>query len=388
MEEIERDNLISTLSDRVQLFAELEKEATSEAGKRLVDEVLSVARHEESVLILGPTGAGKTRLAQCIHEIRGVLAATPRTDEVFRHDVPQGQDHGLRDRLEEFLGLPRHERRGDRFIGVNVGALSPSLVQNELFGHDPEAFNNAENMRPGLIVRSAGGTIFLDELADADQGTQLALLRFLDNGRVRPLGALYELKVDVRVIAATNKDPIEEIQGGTFRQDLYFRVSNFTIRVPSLGDRIDDLPAIAGSLLQAQRKRYRDDPHFTAYRFEEGVLEKLQEYGDGWTGNIRQLQHVVNAAFLKAGERERIRLEDLPPKEFWYHATRLVDRKSRFDQELKRFLGRTSRTELDERHLEALLKATGGNKSAMARVSKLSRSTINRWCVDNMDSGR
>lgn len=388
MDPTERENLISQLVDEVPVFKQLVDEAVSEAGRCLVDEVLAVSRHEEPVLILGPTGAGKSRLAECIHDIRGVLALSKRTDRIGIHDLSREQEDDLTRRLYRVFGTPLGRRRADRFVAVNVGAISPTLVQNELFGHDPEAFSEAKTMRPGLMVSAAGGTIFLDELADADQGTQLALLRFLDNRRVRPVGALYELEVDVRVIAATNKDPIEEIQGGAFRQDLYFRVSNYVIRVPSLGERIEDLPLIAESLLAAQRSRYKSDPNFEAYRFEDGVLQRLQEYGDGWTGNIRQLQHVVNAAFLNAGTRARIKLEDLPPKESWYYATRLADRKTSFEQELKRFLGDATRKELDQRHLEALLRSTGGNKSAMARISGLSRSTIDRWCKDGGGSGR
>lgn len=232
--------------------------------KTLVDKI---APTESSVLILGETGTGKELVARRIHEL---------------------------------------SKRADRpFVPVNCGALPENLVESELFGHKKGAFTGADAPRKGLIEVANGGTLFLDELGELDKAMQVKLLRFLESGEVRRVGESEPFHVDVRVVCATNRDLQEMVQEGTFREDLFFRVNTFEIRLPPLSERKDDLPKLAKVLVARQLKRptVRDDI------LAPETIQLLRSHN--WSGNVRELANALEHAVILSGG-DTIRPEHLP----------------------------------------------------------------------------
>ncbi len=214
------------------------------------------ARTDVPVLILGETGTGKELAARAVHE-----------------------NSGLRNRL---------------FLTQNCGTLSGELIHSELFGHKRGSFTGAVSDRAGLFETAHGGTVFLDEIADAAPQTQASLLRVLQNGELRRLGESTMRSVDVRVIAATNSDLEKAVSRGTFRKDLFYRLQVLTIDMPALRDRKDDIPLLAGHLLRnAARDTGRSMTGFTA-----GALKALVKYD--WPGNVRQLDNEIRRAVALA----------------------------------------------------------------------------------------
>ncbi|MBX3438471.1 MAG: sigma-54-dependent Fis family transcriptional regulator [Planctomycetaceae bacterium] len=232
--------------------------------KTLIDKI---APTESSVLILGETGTGKELVARRIHDI---------------------------------------SKRADRpFVPVNCGALPENLVESELFGHKKGAFTGADTPRKGLIEVANGGTLFLDELGELDKSMQVKLLRFLESGEVRRVGENEPFHVDVRIVCATNRDLQEMVGKGTFREDLFFRVNTFEIRLPSLNDRKDDIPNLARALVARHLKR-------SAVRAEilsPDTIRVLRSHS--WSGNIRELANALEHAVILSGG-ETIQPEHLP----------------------------------------------------------------------------
>jgi len=209
---------------------------------------------DSTVLLGGATGVGKEWYAQAIH------AASPRA-----------------------LGP---------FVAVNLGAVPESLVEAELFGHASGAFTGADRGRRGLFELADGGTLFLDEVGELPANLQPRLLRVLQEGRIRPLGDDREIRVDARLVAATNRDLEEEVAAGRFRRDLYYRLAVFPLRIPGLRERREDLPALAEAmLLDAARRNGRP-----AQFFSEAAQERLADHD--WPGNVRELANVVQRAAL------------------------------------------------------------------------------------------
>ena len=229
--------------------------------------IAKVAPTESSVLILGETGTGKELVARRVHEL------SPRSR------------------------MP--------FVAVNCGALPENLVESELFGHKKGAFTGAEQARKGLIEVANGGTLFLDELGELDKTMQVKLLRFLESGEIRRVGENEAFTVDVRIVCATNRHLKEMAEEGDFREDLFFRVNTFEVRLPPLRERKDDIPNIALHLVARTLKRTRVEESM----LPPETVTALQKYD--WGGNVRELANAIEHAVILSGG-EPIGPEHLP----------------------------------------------------------------------------
>ena len=220
--------------------------------------IKTVAPSESTILILGETGTGKELAARAIFE---------------------------------------HSKRSDGpFCPVNCGALSENLVESELFGHRRGSFTGADRDHKGLFEVANGGTLFLDELGELNKNIQVKLLRFLESGEIRRVGETEPFRVDVRVICATNRDLREMVQEDTFREDLYFRINTFEIRLPSIRDRRQDIPDLARYLLARAARRPLDQ---IQNLLTPEAIDTLLEYS--WPGNVREMANVMEHAYILAG---------------------------------------------------------------------------------------
>ncbi|MEM1396097.1 MAG: sigma-54 dependent transcriptional regulator, partial [Pseudomonadota bacterium] len=179
------------------------------------------------------------------------------------------------------------DRARKPFITVNCGAIPEKLVESILFGHEKGSFTGAVGKHVGKFQEADGGTIFLDEVGELPADMQVKLLRVIQEGEVDPIGAKRPIKVDVRIISATNRDLVEEVANGTFREDLYYRLNVFPVHVPALRDRADDIPALIEHFIQ----RYNAEEKRNVRGVKHEVLEILK--GQAWPGNIRQLENTI-----------------------------------------------------------------------------------------------
>lgn len=238
----------------------------SEAMKTVLGQIRQVAPTDSSVLIVGETGVGKELVAKAIHNLSS--------------------------------------RKAGPFIPVNLAALPNELVASELFGHEKGAFTGANERSKGRFELAHGGTIFLDEIGDLPQSIQVKLLRVLQEGVFERLGSAKPIRSDFRVIAATNKDLLKEIENNTFRQDLYYRLNVFPIRIPPLRDRKEDIPLIARYFVEKFSRRMGKRIKSIAY----DDLKKLSLYR--WPGNVRELEHFIERAIILS-DGEQITLPSL-----------------------------------------------------------------------------
>jgi anaerobic nitric oxide reductase transcription regulator len=227
--------------------------------KRLDDEMQIVAKSDLSVLITGETGTGKELVAHRLH------------------------DHSL--------------RRGKPMVHVNCAALPESIAESELFGHVKGAFTGAIQDRMGKFELAEGGTLFLDEIGELPLVIQAKLLRAIQFGEIQRVGSDRSERVDVRLIAATNRDLEVEVSEGRFREDLFHRISVYPIQVPALRDRLDDIDLLSGFFLERHRGKLGTKP----LRLSPHALEDLRSYT--WPGNVRELEHVLMRAALRAQKR-------------------------------------------------------------------------------------
>jgi DNA-binding NtrC family response regulator len=230
--------------------------------------IQQIAPTECAVVILGETGTGKELVARMIHHL------SPRA--------------------------------ANRFLAVNCGAFNEELLSNELFGHEKEAFTGARGVKKGLLETVQGGTILLDEIAEMPLAMQIKLLRVLQEKRLLRVGGTTEIPVDIRVLAATNKNLKEEVEKGAFRHDLYFRLSVMTLLVPPLSERRNDIPLLCRHFLE-KFSQGRPKP---VTGIDDAVLQVLAEYE--FPGNVRELENIMERAAALTKE-QRIAMEDLPP---------------------------------------------------------------------------
>lgn len=294
----------------------------SAAMQKVMSLVKKVADARISVLITGETGVGKEVVANAIHNL------SSRSDKAF--------------------------------IPVVCSSLSETLLESELFGHEKGAFTNAESLHKGKFELAHGGTIFLDEIGEINMSVQVKLLRVLQERKFERVGGEEPIEVDVRVLAATNKNLEEEVKAGRFREDLYFRLNGIHIEVPPLRERKDDLPLLLNSFLE--RYNAENGKHITG--FDNQARNALYKYD--WPGNIRELQHCVESSVVMASGSE-ITLEDLPPS---------VSKASGIET-ISVPVGIT----LDEAEkiiIQENLAANKGNKSKTAETLGIGRKTLHR----------
>jgi two-component system response regulator AtoC len=213
-----------------------------------------VARSNAPVLITGPSGSGKEVAARTIHRLS--------------------------------------RRAGKPFVAFNCGAISSTLIESELFGHERGSFTGADKRRVGYFEEAMGGTLFLDEITEMGPELQVKLLRVLENRTLRRVGSSAELKVDVRLISATNRDPHEAIEEKKLREDLYYRLNVFPIALPPLTDRRDDIPLLAEHF----RKLIEEQEKAGVAGWDPGALDVLNSYD--WPGNVRELRNIVHRAYV------------------------------------------------------------------------------------------
>ncbi len=251
--------------DRASMFEEIV--GSSPALQRVLAQVAKVAQTDATVLILGETGTGKELLARAVHK--------------------------------------RSRRATGAFIGVNCAAIPPSLVASELFGHEKGAFTGAVQRRLGRFEAADGGTIFLDEIGELPPEAQVSLLRVLQEREIERVGSSHPIAVDVRVLAATNRDLEAAVERGTFREDLFYRLNVFPIRLPPLRERADDIPILVEYLVD----RFAKQAGKTIRNIEKQTMQRLTAYE--WPGNVRELQNVIErAVVLSEGRGETLVIDE------------------------------------------------------------------------------
>lgn len=295
----------------------------------LYKEIARVAPSRSTVLILGESGTGKELVARSIHK--------------------------------------HSSRESKPFIPVNCGAMTETLLEAELFGYVKGAFTGANTDRKGLWEEAEGGTLFLDEIGETSQAMQVKLLRALQEGEVRRVGSTRTIKVDTRIIAATNRNPEDEVKKGNFREDLFYRLSVVTLRVPSLKERRSDIPLLAESFLL----RATANAGKSFLRFSDKALQALIAYD--WHGNVRELESAVEYSALHARGSE-IMPEDLPAKMQTPEMRQAIARLplAALYEDLP------SLDELGRRYLIHVLEAAQGNRTRTAEILGIDRRTLYR----------
>ena len=263
---LDKKNLVTeTKVLKKKLSKKLDMVGESAAIHQVKETIEKVAPTDARVLITGPNGTGKELVAHWVHA--------------------------------------KSNRSSEPFVAVNCAAIPSELIESELFGHEKGAFTSAHKLRQGKFEQAQGGTLFLDEIGDMSLSAQSKVLRALQENLINRVGSDKDIKVDVRVLAATNKDLKKEIEENRFREDLYHRLSVILIQVPALKDRKDDIPLLVNKFLDDISQENGD----AKKSISKAALAKLQEYP--WTGNIRELRNVVERLVI-LGEPE-ISLEDI-----------------------------------------------------------------------------
>ncbi len=285
---------------------------------RIYQQIRAVSKFSFPVLICGESGTGKELVAEAIHKL------SPRRDGPF--------------------------------VAVNCAAIPDTLIESELFGYEKGAFTGAIKEKKGRFELAHGGTIFLDEIGDISPLMQAKLLRVIETGKIERLGSTRSIRVDVRIIAATNKDLEEEVRKGHFREDLFYRISVIPIKLPPLRERKSDIPILVNHFLKEISKSFS----LEILHISKSAMNALMLYS--WPGNVRELQNVIQYAVVQAQANGRsfIDISDLPEKILGYRKLKVKQERITYDM------------------IEEALKKTGGNKAKAARLLGISRATLYR----------
>jgi two-component system response regulator AtoC len=298
------------------------------ASTKIQDVLRMISRLKDThtpVLIAGESGTGKELVARAIH-FRGSFAKRP-------------------------------------FVAVDCGSLVPTLIESELFGYEKGAFTGAVKSRTGLFQSANGGTIFLDEIGELPLEMQAKLLRVLQEKEVRPVGSNQKVKVDVRVIAATNRDLETEYRNGTFRKDLYFRLNVVTVHLPALRERRSDIPMLAHWFLE----RYA---HRSAIQVTTAAMKSLLQYD--WPGNVRELENCIERA-VALGDQRTIDFNDLPPS-----ITTVVTGSELEDNVPTSRLTSTDLEDIERATIQRVFEQVKGDKALAGKMLGISRATLYR----------
>ncbi|MFZ2491450.1 MAG: sigma-54 dependent transcriptional regulator [Thermoanaerobaculia bacterium] len=291
--------------------------------QKLFEEIEMVANTDANVFIVGESGSGKEVVANTIHTLS--------------------------------------RRRNKPFIAFNCGAISPTLIESEIFGHEKGAFTNAIKRREGYFEMAKGGTVFLDEITEMPIELQVKLLRVLEEGKFRRVGGNEEINIDARIIAASNRDPQKAIVDGRMREDLYYRLNVFPIEVPPLRERLEDIPLFSHFFLQ----KLNEGEEKNVDKIDGEFIEALQQYE--WPGNVRELRNVINRAFIMA-RTDTLTLECLPDK-------LLGARKKRSRSSIMIPLGQPME-EVERLVIEETLQMTDGDRKRTAEILGISYKTL------------
>jgi two-component system response regulator HydG len=292
----------------------------SERMKKIYRLISKVALQRHPVLIMGESGTGKELVARAIHT------------------------HG-----------PWREQP---FVPVDCGALPPTLIESELFGHVKGAFTGAAQARQGLLAAAGAGTVFLDEVGELPIELQSRLLRALQEHEIRPLGSNERIRFAARIIAATNQDLEAAIQRGAFRKDLFFRLNVVSIKMPSLRDRKEDIPALVGHFLA----RLGNEKSVT--KISDEALGRLMSYD--WPGNVRELENCIQRA-VSLGSGTFIQMQDLPSAMLYQLARQSASRQDQGTLQA-----------LEQQAIRQALQATGGDRVRAAKLLGIGKTTIYR----------
>jgi DNA-binding NtrC family response regulator len=293
----------------------------SPAAFTLARSIVKAAPTEASVLIIGESGTGKEIVARAVHD--------------------------------------RSSRREAPFVAINCGAISPSLAESELFGHEKGSFTGASATTMGCFERAHPGTLFLDEITEMPLSMQVQLLRVLETGQYHRVGGTEQLKVNVRIIAATNRDPQEAVRTGNFRMDLLYRLAVFPIRVPALRERRSDIAYLAQRFVDELNAQEKADKVLGP-----SAIETLESYN--WPGNIRELKNTITRAYILADHEINIEPFD--------RARRLVSTELK-QGHLKIPIG-TSLTQAQHALIMATLDHYAGDKQQTALALGISPKTL------------
>lgn len=307
----------------------------SEPVHKLVDNIRQIARAAGPVLIIGESGTGKELVARAVHK------------ESERADKP--------------------------FIAVNCAGIPPELLESELFGHVAGAFTGAQKARKGLFTEADGGTLLLDEIGEMPLEMQSKLLRILQDGQIRPVGANREVTVDVRVIAATNRSLVEEVSEKRFREDLYYRLETFLLEVPALRERGDDIELLTVHFIN----RYNAHLHKNILGIHSAALECLKNYS--FPGNVRELSNAIERAVTFC-QNEELGIDDLPERLRVNNAAgqSLDNDSSNTGFQLLKANELPTLEELEQRYIQYVLDQLDGNKRRAAELLGIGRRTLYR----------
>jgi DNA-binding NtrC family response regulator len=292
----------------------------SSAMREIKELIEKVAPTDATVLIEGESGTGKEIVANAIHG--------------------------------------NSERSEGNFVIINCGAVPESLLESELFGHEKGAFTGAVKRKSGLFEIADSGTLFIDEVGEMSPGMQVKLLRALETGQFRRVGGIKELEVDVRVVCATNKRLLDEIEIGRFREDLFYRLNVMNILLPPLRERKEDIPLLVDHFIQSSTR-----PDAQKMRPTQEAIEAFDAYN--WPGNVRELSNVIERALILATD-SLITLREIP----------FLDRNGAGGP--RESTASLSLNEIEERHIRLVLESVGGNKTKAAKTLGVSRPKLYR----------
>jgi transcriptional regulator with PAS, ATPase and Fis domain len=315
---------IATTADRYEQGMVEELAGNSPAMQRVIRLLQKVAPTDGTVLLLGESGTGKEVLANAVHRLSA------------RKDKP--------------------------FVAINCAALPEALLESEMFGHVKGAFTGANQDKVGLFEEANGGTIFLDEIGDMAPITQAKLLRVLQNGEIRRVGASVSARVNVRIIAATNRDLVLAVEENRFREDLYFRLNVVQIRIPPLRERMEALPSLIQHFIKLANSRYGKQ----VTGLDDQTKSLLAHYE--FPGNVRELETIIAHAVIMA-DGPHIRAVDLPDQVQFGIKPRL-----RIAHHAERSV--MTLVELEKNHIQTTLESLKGNQTKAAKLLGISRSTL------------